>query len=116
VLGLMITRPHVCAEMIQQRLDVSSDAKVAKHRLQKALDPWGIKIQCRRGLGYWLSDADKQKVIAMTAEKPQEGSEGAGAEAGEAPELRPGRVFHDLDKFSGVDVDALIAEVETIAA
>jgi hypothetical protein len=71
LLGLLLSLPVVDSELVRQRLEVSCDAKVAKHRLKQALRPYGIEIHGKRGLGYWLTDADKAKIKALV--KPVEG-------------------------------------------
>src|SRR5690349_13239035 len=60
--GLLLALPNVTAEMVRQRLEIATDAKVAMHRLREHLKPWGIEIKSRRNLGYWLEDEEKVRV------------------------------------------------------
>ncbi len=65
LLGLLLALPIVKGDLIQQRLGIASDSKVAKHRLNQALKPYGIKIHSKRLVGYWISDEDKARIKAM---------------------------------------------------
>lgn len=76
LLGLLLALPSVDSDTVHQRLEVSYDAKVAKHRLKKALEPWGIEIHGKRGIGYWLSDEDKAKIKGLIR-KPEDTHEAA---------------------------------------
>lgn len=65
LLGLLISLPNVTSEMVHQRLEIATDAKVAVHRLRRYMSPHGIQINSRRNLGYWIENADKAKIRAM---------------------------------------------------
>jgi hypothetical protein len=65
LLGLLLNLPVVSSEMIRQRLEIATDAKVAIHRLRKHLTPYGIKVEGRRGFGYWLSEDTKEAIRAV---------------------------------------------------
>lgn len=74
LLGLLLHVPNVTPEMIQLRLMIATDAKVAMHRLRLAMQPFHAQlgllpadhlVQSRRGLGYWLDDATKKKIRAL---------------------------------------------------
>jgi hypothetical protein len=74
LLGCLLSAPNVTPEMITLRLQIATDAKVVIHRLRNALKVWcdahGIppfEVQSRRGLGYWLDAADKEKIHAITS-------------------------------------------------
>lgn len=69
LLGLILSVPVATPEMIRQRLEIAHDAKVAKHRLKKALAEFGIHIKSRRSVGYWLEDEDKAVIRGMVAAK-----------------------------------------------
>ena len=69
LLGLLLSLPNVTSEMIRQRLEIATDAKVAIHRLRRHLEPWKIVIKSRRSLGYWLEDEDKEKIREAVAAK-----------------------------------------------
>jgi hypothetical protein len=69
LLGLLISVPVVTPEMIRDRLEIANDAKVGIHRLRKQLEPWDIKIQQKRNLGYWLEDEDKARIRGLVAAK-----------------------------------------------
>jgi DNA-binding response OmpR family regulator len=66
VLGLLVSLPYVDADTVQERLELFTNMKVAICRLRKELAPHGIEIKSRRFSGYWLDDADKQKIKALT--------------------------------------------------
>lgn len=59
--GLLIALPVVTSEMIRQRLEIATDAKVAIHRLRHNL-PADVKVHGRRGFGYWLDEATKAEI------------------------------------------------------
>jgi hypothetical protein len=74
LLGLLISVPNVTPEMIQLRLMIATDAKVAMHRLRQAMEPFYDKIglttdddliQSRRGLGYWIDPSVKARIEAL---------------------------------------------------
>lgn len=62
LLGLLLSLPVVSSEMIRQRLEIATDAKVAIHRLRKHISPYGIEIMGRRGFGYWISEETKEAI------------------------------------------------------
>lgn len=68
ILGLLLAVPLVTGEMVQQRLGLASDAKVAMHRLKKALAPFNIEVKSQRHIGYWL-DAETKERIRLTVER-----------------------------------------------
>ncbi|MGZ3665691.1 MAG: hypothetical protein ACXVDA_14555 [Ktedonobacterales bacterium] len=74
LLGLLLSLPTVSVAVIQSRLEISTDAKVTKHRLKKKLEPFGIVIQSAKNVGYWLDEADKVKVRQLMAEAEAEAS------------------------------------------
>lgn len=65
LLGLLIALPNVTSEMVHQRLEIATDAKVAVHRLRGLMKPHGIQIHSRRNLGYWIENADKARIRDM---------------------------------------------------
>jgi hypothetical protein len=74
LLGLLVAVPNVTPDMIQQRLMIATDAKVAMHRLRQAMEPFytelGVTptaglIQSRRGLGYWIDSSVKDRIKSM---------------------------------------------------
>ncbi len=62
LLGLLIATDLVTQDMIQDRLRIATEAKVAIHRLRTALLPWAIRILSRRNTGWWLDKASKQRI------------------------------------------------------
>lgn len=62
LLGLLLKLRVVTSEVIQQRLGVASDPKVAIHRLRKAMARHGVRIEVRRGFGYWIGEEDKARI------------------------------------------------------
>jgi hypothetical protein len=65
LLGLLMALDLVTPEMVEQRLEIATAAKVAIHRLRALLKPYGIKIESRRHLGYWLTPETKARIEAM---------------------------------------------------
>lgn len=63
--GLLLALPNVTSEMIRQRLEIATDAKVAVHRLRTHLKEWNIKVTSKRNLGYWFDDDTKALIRAM---------------------------------------------------
>lgn len=70
LLGLLMSVPNVTPEMISTRLRIATDAKVAIHRLRCALEPWDLKIEGKRSLGYWLTTETKEKIDTIVDGKP----------------------------------------------
>jgi biotin operon repressor len=68
LLGLLLSLPVVTPEMIRQRLEIAPDAKVAVHRLRKHLEPWGLAIESKRNVGYWLEHDAKTKIRELMAD------------------------------------------------
>lgn len=62
LLALLMDVPVASAETIRTRVDMSTEAKVAVHRLRARLEPYQIAIQGRRFHGFWLEPTEKQKV------------------------------------------------------
>jgi hypothetical protein len=75
LMGLLLALPNVTPEIIRQRLEIAHDAKVAIHRLRKHLEPFEIRIQSRRNLGYWLEDETKVRIRGLLAEKQSAAAE-----------------------------------------
>lgn len=65
--GLLMALPVVTPEMIRQRLEIAPDAKVAIHRLRKAIEPWNLAIRSKRNVGYWIDPAHKTEIKALMA-------------------------------------------------
>ncbi|HLL29016.1 MAG TPA: hypothetical protein VKT73_15370 [Xanthobacteraceae bacterium] len=63
--GLLISLDTVTPEIIRQRLEIATDAKVAVHRLRRHLKEWEIQIHSRRNVGYWLDEETKEKIRGM---------------------------------------------------
>lgn len=65
LLGLLMAVPYASTETIRHRLGISSDPKVAIHRLRRLLKPRDIEVRSRRTHGYWLPDEAKQKIRGL---------------------------------------------------
>ena len=72
LLGLLVAMPTINAEIVQEKMGITSDIKVTMHRLRKELQPFKISIKSRRHAGYWIDDADKERIKAMITEKVSE--------------------------------------------
>ncbi|MGE0677822.1 hypothetical protein [Pseudolabrys sp.] len=88
ILGLLVSLPAVTPEMINVRLEIATDPKVAIHRLREALKPWGVKIEAKRSLGYFLSPEEKARIksIVTPAVTPPSAAPSAAPEAGVQPD------------------------------
>ena len=62
LLQLLMTEPRVTQQMIEHDHRLSTDAKVAIHRLRRRLKPYNIRIETLRGDGYWLENPMKQLI------------------------------------------------------
>lgn len=62
LLDLLLTETRVTSQMIEHDHRLSTDAKVAIHRLRRRLKPYNIKIETLRGDGYWIDAAMKQRI------------------------------------------------------
>lgn len=80
LMGLLMSVPNVTPDMIQQRLMIATDAKVAIHRLRTHLEEWQVEIRSRRALGYWFDDETKKKIRAIVTSKV---APGLGAPSGQ---------------------------------
>lgn len=71
LLILLYKLPSATSTVIAQRLGIS-DVKVAVFRLRQQLAKQGhdIKIESHRGVGYWLDDASRNAVKALTTPAP----------------------------------------------
>lgn len=69
LLGLLVAMPTINAEIVQEKIGITSDIKVTMHRLRKELQPFKISIKSRRHAGYWIDDADKERIKEMVTEK-----------------------------------------------
>lgn len=67
IFGLLLSQKLVTSEMIEHRLALATESKVAVHRLRQALKKWGIGIESRRNIGYWLSTDTKAQVRGMVS-------------------------------------------------
>jgi hypothetical protein len=70
LLGLLVALDYVTPEVISERLQIASDAKVALHRLRRSLAEFGISIRARRNVGYWLDPATKVRIRDMLTSPP----------------------------------------------
>ena len=69
ILGLLLSQKLVTPEMIEQRLSIATNAKVAVHRLRQAVKEWGITIESKRNLGYWLPLETKAKIRGLITQE-----------------------------------------------
>jgi hypothetical protein len=74
LLGLLLSTPNVTPEMIQDRLRIATNAKVAVHRLRAGLAAWDVEINSKRSLGYWIDSETKARIRGIIT--PQGNSEG----------------------------------------
>lgn len=67
LLALLMEHPVCSAHTLQTRVKMSTEAKVAVHRLRKQMDKHGVKINAKRFYGFWLDDEAKTKVRELMA-------------------------------------------------
>jgi hypothetical protein len=67
LLGLLLAVECVTPDMIHQRLELATEAKVLVHRLRKHMRPFDVTIKGRRAVGYWLTRPDKDRIKATLA-------------------------------------------------
>ncbi len=75
LLGLLMRVEVVTPEMIELRLNIATDAKVAAFRLRKRMWPFGVIIHSQYGIGYWLTPENKtlvKKIVKERQERVQE--------------------------------------------
>lgn len=65
LLGLFCSVPLVTNEMIEERLEIATDARVAVHRLRQSLARHGVKILTHAGTGYSMPADMKAKVTSI---------------------------------------------------
>lgn len=63
ILELLALNQAVTAQMICEGQENVRTAKIAVHRLRSRLEKYNITVQSRRGLGYWLSHEDRERVL-----------------------------------------------------
>lgn len=80
IFGLLLSQKLVTADMIERRLAIASEAKVAVHRLRYFLKPWEISIESKRNLGYWLTAETKERVRQFVAREVTPEGTGGGSE------------------------------------
>jgi hypothetical protein len=64
LLGLFMTVPVVTKEMVEERLGIATNARVAIHRLRQSLYSHEVFIKAQVGVGYWLTPEMKARVKA----------------------------------------------------
>lgn len=74
--GLLLSVPLVTPDIIQHRLEIATDSKVAIHRLRTILKAWAPKlgmsstdvmIQGKRNVGYWIEPPLRERIKAFIA-------------------------------------------------
>lgn len=75
LLGILLALPLATTEIIQKRLEISTDPKVAIHRLRRMMSRWHERlaltetpIKGRRCVGYWIEPDVKEKLRAMVTQ------------------------------------------------
>lgn len=71
LLGLLLRVDVVTPEMIELRLNIATDAKVAAFRLRKRMFPRGVYIHSQYGIGYWMTAENKARVKQIISERSQ---------------------------------------------
>lgn len=62
ILLLLNEQKVVTQHDIVTEYKLATDAKVAIHRLRRALDGKGVDIKSRRDVGYWLEPSTKERI------------------------------------------------------
>lgn len=63
VFRLLMAQSRVTGEQISARLPQGAEAKCAVFRLRKSLKPFGVTVQSKRHIGYWIDPADKKRLL-----------------------------------------------------
>lgn len=64
-LALLLQEQVIDADKFDADENTPKDIKVTIHRLRKMLAPHKIDIKSRRSTGYWIDDADKERIRDM---------------------------------------------------
>lgn len=62
LLALLMEVPVASGFDIQRRANMSTEAKVAIHRLRARMKLYGVEIKAKRYYGFWLEPDQKAKV------------------------------------------------------
>jgi hypothetical protein len=62
LLALLMEVPVASADVLSRKVKMSTEAKVAVHRLRKRMDEYGVKVSAKRFYGFWLEPDQKAKV------------------------------------------------------
>ena len=65
LLALLMDNPVCSADILQRRVKMSTEAKVAVHRLRQRMNEYGVTINAKRFYGFWLEPAEKTKIKGM---------------------------------------------------
>lgn len=65
LLALLMEVPVASADIIQRRIKMSTEAKVAIHRLRARMKLYGVTINAKRFYGFWLDPEEKIKVKGL---------------------------------------------------
>jgi hypothetical protein len=61
-LAILVSVPTMTPAMVKKH--VGGDGKATVYRLRRNLKGWGIKINSRRHVGYWIDDKDRARIKA----------------------------------------------------
>lgn len=64
-LGLLLREEVIDVETFEADDHTPKNIKVTIHRLRKMLAPYKIDVRSRRSTGYWIADADKDRIRQM---------------------------------------------------
>ncbi len=67
LLGLLLAMPLVTGEMVERRLDISTQPKIAVYRLREYLKRHAVDVKCKRNVGWWIEPDDKTKLMQIAA-------------------------------------------------
>jgi hypothetical protein len=67
LLALLMEVPVASADVLSRKVKMSTEAKVAIHRLRKRMDEYGITVSAKRFYGFWLEPDQKAKVRELMA-------------------------------------------------
>lgn len=70
IFRLLMSQSRMTSEQLAARLPQGAMPKFVICRLRKTLKPHGVEIQSKRHMGYWITDADKKKVIERARSNP----------------------------------------------
>ena len=65
LLKLLLDHKMVTARMVEHEHKLSTDAKIAIHRLRRRMEGSGVAIESQRSVGYWIEPEAKELITRL---------------------------------------------------